>query len=90
MWSGLRWPLRKFFEIPAQGTILICYPFKNAEQYGFKSWENCVFIERPEEIIDTLLKLSKDSNLSEEIAFRGFTLVKEKHCDKEKGYLLEK
>lgn len=33
--SRLRWPLRKFFEIPALGGLLVCIPFSGAESAGF-------------------------------------------------------
>ena len=40
--SGLDMPIRKFFEIPAAGTVLVCKPFAGFEAAGFRDGENAI------------------------------------------------
>jgi len=39
--SLLRWPIRKYFEIPAYGSLLVCDPFNNYRDLGFETDKNC-------------------------------------------------
>ena len=88
--SGLKWPLRKFFEIPAQGTILICYPFKSANDWGFKSWENCIFVESPDQVLKAIEYLQENPAVAEKIAYKGYQLVKDRHSTKAKLWIFDK
>ncbi len=47
--SALDWPLRKFFEIPANGAVLLCTPCNGFERLGFRSGHNS-FIVSPDEV----------------------------------------
>ena len=63
--SALGFPIRKYFEIPASGSILLCKPFLNFENLGFKSGVNCFSIDendlqrRYRKSIVTILVLEK-------------------------------
>ena len=77
--SALKWPLRKFFELPALGTMLFCYPFKNAEKFGFIDGETCVYIQSPEEFEEKLDLILKDQALQNKIATNGRDMVFQLH-----------
>lgn len=47
--SALAYPLRKFFEIPALGAVLVCRRFSGFEAAGFTPGQNCLVAE-PEEL----------------------------------------
>jgi len=76
--SMYRYPLRKFFEIPAAGSLLIAHPFKNHELFGFKHMQNFVSAE-PEEILGVIEMLEDDADMYDKIVSEGQRLIKEKH-----------
>jgi len=77
--SALRWPLRKFFELPALGTVLLCYPFKSAEKYGFIDGETCIYINSPEDFNYKIKHLLGDKKTQDKIASNGREMVYSKH-----------
>lgn len=76
--SGLNWPLRKFFEIPACGTLLLATPFKNANHMGFIDGENFIKCDYTN-IVEKIEFLEKNPELAEKIAKKGQELVWKKH-----------
>ena len=76
--SGLDMPIRKFFEIPALGTLLVCRPFTGFAAAGFRDGENCVIAE-PEAIGDIHKALEADPERSSRIAHVGQRLMIERH-----------
>ena len=52
-------PIRKFFEIPAAGSVLVCQPFAGFNNAGFVDRENCVICE-PAEIVEAHHWLTED------------------------------
>jgi len=76
--SALNWPIRKFFEIPAKGTLLISLPFKNFEHLGFINEDNCIIAE-PENIISVVNNLNENLENAQDIADRGRKMVHENH-----------
>jgi hypothetical protein len=76
--SALDMPIRKFFEIPASGSVLVCRPFHGFKDAGFIDGKNCMIVE-PEQIIDAHRSLLADPDLAQRLASSGQHLVMEKH-----------
>jgi hypothetical protein len=76
--SGLEYPVRKFFEIPALGTVLICMPCAGFEDLGFEDRKNAMIAE-PDQVVNVVRELERNPELASEIARRGRDLVWEKH-----------
>ena len=76
--SGLGMPIRKFFEIPAAGSVLVCQPFVGFAHAGFIDRENCIVCE-PGDIIEVHHWLSADTDRAQEIARNGQKLIAWKH-----------
>ncbi len=76
--SALGYPIRKFFEIPAAGAVLVAQAPNGFEDLGFKHKENA-FISSPERLptVDTWLKSNLDE--AQRIATAGRDLVWEQH-----------
>lgn len=87
--SGLEWPIRKFFEIPATGTLLLAKPFYNSEKLGFK--ENINYIKTDfNNLLETIRTLESGLLLdSQEIANKGQELVRKKHSLEARSQKLE-
>ncbi|MCX4351275.1 MAG: glycosyltransferase [Lachnospiraceae bacterium] len=69
---------RKFVEIPARGTLLLCQDIPPLKNYGFKNWENMITVTADNilEVIDYLFKNPKEM---QHIADNGRKMVYEKH-----------
>ena len=76
--SGIDMPIRKFFEIPSAGAVLVCKPFSGFEAAGFKHGENCVVCE-PEDVVEAHRWLESDPDRAQRIADAGRTLVLRQH-----------
>lgn len=77
--SALKWPLRKFFEIPALGTVLLCYPFKSARNHGFIDGDTCICIDSPEDFNYKIKHLLGDKKTQNKIANNGREMVYSRH-----------
>jgi hypothetical protein len=77
--SALRWPLRKFFEIPANGTVLACEPCNGFEALGFRDGENAIVVEAQN--VDELSEKygSRDTDALQQIAEAGRRLIERCH-----------
>lgn len=85
--SALEYPLRKFFEIPAMGALLINMPFQCQSNLGFIDWENHIQASPEDlpEISDYLLKNTKEA---QRIANQGQDLIWNKHsCSSRSGQM---
>lgn len=71
-------PVRKFFEIPAAGAMMICSPPLGFLELGFEDGKNYINAE-PERLPEVLLALQTDPELAQKIATAGRKLVFEKH-----------
>ena len=71
-------PIRKFFEIPALGTLLVCRPFKGFAAAGFQDGVNCLVAE-PDQILDVHRDLQADPERGEQIARAGQRFMVETH-----------
>lgn len=77
--SPLRYPVRKYFEVPAKGSISIGWTCNGFKNLGFVNGENFLIAEDKE----TLLKYLniKDSKKLQKIANNARKLVFDKHSD---------
>lgn len=76
--SGLDMPIRKFFEIPAAGAVLVCRPFSGFADAGFVDGVNCVACQ-PEHIVQAHRALSSTLDDAQRIASAGRALVFRRH-----------
>ncbi|MBO6769743.1 MULTISPECIES: glycosyltransferase [unclassified Thalassospira] len=76
--SVLRWPIRKFFEVPVNGSVLVCDKPKGFDCLGFEDRISAV-VCRPEEVMDAHWWLSSNLDRAQEIADSGRALVLEQH-----------
>ena len=74
----IRGPIRKFFEIPAAGQVLVCEPFKGASNAGFID-RNTMLESAPEDILDVNNWLSKNPAKAQKIADNGLDMVRKNH-----------
>lgn len=70
--------VRKYFEIPAAGTVLVCDDIYGLNELGFVDMENCI-IATPENLIEKTSAVLKDDILIQKIANAGRNLVIKKH-----------
>jgi hypothetical protein len=71
-------PVRKFFEIPAAGALLICTPCLGYDELGFNNNEH--YIEaNPDKLIEVLNKKMSECDGAQKIASAGRRLVASKH-----------
>lgn len=75
--SGIDVPVRKFFEIPAFGSLLVCRPFQGFEKLGFIDGENCLICD--EKNLDAIIEKVKDREYVKQVTLNGQNMVKEKH-----------
>ncbi len=77
--GGYGTPIRKFFEIPAAGALMICSPPIGFSALGFKDGEHYIHAE-PDELPRVLKELEADPSRAQAIATAGRRLVFEKHA----------
>lgn len=76
--SAILLPIRKFFEIPANGAVLFATAFKNAKEAGFIDGETYVECSY-ENIIEKIEWLESDSKEALKIAKSGQEMIWELH-----------
>ena len=76
--SALRYPIRKYFEIPAAGAVLAAEPPNGFEALGFRDHENAV-ITTPETIVEIDAWLRASPSDAQRIASAGRELVWQQH-----------
>lgn len=86
--SGLEWPIRKFFEIPAIGSLLLAKPFYNAEKLGFITGENYISTDF-KNIIEKLDWLENNKTIAQQIATKGQNMIWENHSIKARANQLK-
>jgi hypothetical protein len=72
-------PVRKFFEIPAAGALLVCWPASGMESLGFIHGVNCMFVGSEDEATKTVTGILADQTRFEHVAFLGRNLVLRQH-----------
>ncbi|WP_157845935.1 glycosyltransferase family protein [Kiloniella litopenaei] len=82
--SGLMMPIRKFFEIPASGALMVCTPCNGFEALGFHNGINAI-ISQPEELSDLTNDLRKNPDRAQRIAQEGQSVVLRHHTVEARG-----
>lgn len=79
--STLDYPVRKFLEIPAKCSLLLCKPFRGYKHFGFKNGINFIIADfnNPNKQIEHLLKNKDKLN---KITKMGMSLILRKHSTK--------
>ena len=76
--SLFKMPIRKFFEIPAAGAVLVCDPCQGLEALGFVDGINCI-VAQPKELPDVDSFLRREPQKAEAIAHSGQALILKEH-----------
>jgi hypothetical protein len=76
--------IRKHFEIPARGTVLVTAPVKGLEAMGFKDGINC-FVRMPDELLDLHEELEREPERSQSVASAGRELIWSTHRVSSRG-----
>ena len=76
--SLFAYPVRKFFEIPALGSVLITPECNGFEALGFRDGHNAILC-KPENLIDVEKRLAADPDMAQSIADAGRKLIGERH-----------
>ena len=76
--SALGFPIRKYFEIPAAGSILLCKPFLNFENLGFKSGVNCFTVDE-NNLVETVQEITSDYSNFSKIRINASELLLSSH-----------
>ncbi len=82
--SGYERPIRKFFEIPALGTILMCTPFPGFEKLGFEDRKNALVVDQSN-VMDVLNWLERCPEEGARIAAAGRDLIWKNHSAHARG-----
>lgn len=73
------YPVRKFFEIPAAGAVLMCWPASGMEALGFVDGVNSIFLDKNDDALSKLVAVLEEPQRHELIASAGRELVFRKH-----------
>lgn len=76
--EGFGIPLRKFFEIPAAGAVMLCIPPPAFSELGFRDGEHYVEVTA-ESLPDAIEALERDPARAQAIAAAGRKLVFDRH-----------
>jgi hypothetical protein len=76
--EGFGITVRKFFEIPAAGALMLCMPPIGFEALGFRAGEHYVGVA-PEALPEAVAELERDPDRAQAIASAGRMLVFEQH-----------
>lgn len=82
--SGLEYPIRKFYEIPALGAVMVCMPCAGFGALGFKDGENAV-VAAPDQLKDVIDELERDQRRAADIAAKGRELIWQLHTARARG-----
>jgi len=82
--GGFGMPIRKFFEIPAAGALLLCSPCCGYEDLGFEDGHHYIAVE-PDELLDVLAEWLSDSHAAQKIAWAGQAVAMSRHSLSARG-----
>jgi len=77
--SSVRANVRKYFEIPAKGALMLCQRCTGFDNLGFKDGHNCIVVEDNERIKQVLTDF--DDEKYQVIASNGRDLIWHKHSE---------
>ena len=86
--GGFGIPIRKFFEIPAAGCLMICSPPNSFKELGFE--HNVNYINAEPSGLNEALEYWLDNPKAQAIANAGQQLIKQKHSLSSRGDQIEK
>jgi hypothetical protein len=86
--GGFGIPVRKFFEIPAAGCLMICSPPNSFKELGFE--HNVNYINAEPSGLNEALEYWLDNPKAQAIANAGQQLIKQKHSLSSRGDQIEK
>lgn len=76
--------VRKYMEIPARGTLLMCENIPGLDKLGFRDGENMVMVT-PENVLEISRELFKDLEKMQKIADNGRRLIISKHTSRNRA-----
>lgn len=76
--SGYNSPIRKVFEVPAAGNLVLAKPTLGFEELGFINGENYIYCE-PEDIKSKVLYFEKNLDEAQHIAQKAQNLILKQH-----------
>ena len=76
--EGFGLPIRKYFEIPAAGAVLLATSCNGFDRIGFKNGVNCVQVS-PEDLTAAVQYLEKNPEGAQKLAIAGRQLIFENH-----------
>ncbi len=74
----VRWPVRKFFEIPALGTLLAATPFRGMYHLGFEDGVHYIAC-RPSELPDIVNQADRERDWAGRIILQGQNMVRDRY-----------
>jgi len=79
--GSIGYPIRKFFEIPAAGSVVIARPFEQPEALGFRHRDTAILVSDGDihRLSEIVRWLKSDSRESRALATRGQDMVREFH-----------
>ena len=81
----INFTIRKFFEIPAAGAVLVCWPTREFERLGFRDGVNCLYVATESDVVAAAQRVVDDPNGSQAIASAGRELVLRRHSTTARG-----
>lgn len=83
--SALMYTIRKFYEIPAKGCVLLCEPLEPLIYLGFEDGKNCIYtdLDNIEEVLKNII--AGDMEVYQDIADNGRELMLLKHTIKKRS-----
>ena len=85
--SGYMYFVRKFFEIPASGSVLIGYTPEYAMDYGFVHEKN-YFFSLPENVVEPIRFLKKNNAVRQKLKKNAWNLIEELHTSEKRAQQL--
>jgi spore maturation protein CgeB len=69
--GGNNYPVRKFFEIPASGALMACWPAVGLENLGYRHGEHCIYLNSSDDIFELIADMKKDITKYQHVADQG-------------------
>jgi len=69
--GGNNYPVRKFFEIPASGALLACWPSIGLKDLGYRHGENCIYLNSSDDIFGVVADVKNNMTKYQNIAALG-------------------
>ena len=82
--SAQRMHIRKHFEIPARGAVLVTAPINGFEGMGFTDGVNC-FVRMPDQLVELHHELERDLDRAQAVASAGRELIWSMHRVSNRG-----